>query len=444
MRRCHDSNDTPILTMTTSPTTRRLSWRKRLLFVAIILIAGLTLLELLSFIGLKLLGRYTIALLVDERQLRESETPETPTHEVAHPYLGWVLNPRLESAEIIEGRSYPVNDFGLLDTHDPLHKRSNDKVIVGVIGGSVAWQATAGGHEALLRELRQQPHFQGREVVLVRLAMSGYKQPQQLLLLTYLLSLGAEFDVLVNIDGYNEVALHAPENGRHDVFPPYPRGWKPRNLVLTDPHSLEMLQRFNTNKLRRRHWASFCCRFPFPRSATVNFVWKARDNLIYRSLQDDLAAIIQSRIERPNYQITGPRKVFRDPDEMTRYLVKYWQNCSRQLERLCRVNDIEYHHVLPPNQHLLDSKPMNSAERKVAFVPSPYSDEARRAYPLLVRGGTELKREGIRFHDLTRLFQDHPEPIYVDDCCHYNPTGNEILAVAIARIIGRDPVARPK
>ena len=41
----------------------------------------------------------------------------------------------------------------------------------------------------------------------------------------------------------------------------------------------------------------------------------------------------------------------------------------------------------------------------------------------------------MRFHDLTRVFADHPESIYFDDCCHVNRLGNQILAEAIAGAI---------
>jgi len=33
------------------------------------------------------------------------------------------------------------------------------------------------------------------------------------------------------------------------------------------------------------------------------------------------------------------------------------------------------------------------------------------------------------------LFADHPEPIYVDDCCHYNQKGNDMVAQAIGETI---------
>ena len=47
----------------------------------------------------------------------------------------------------------------------------------------------------------------GRKIDIVRLALPGQKQPQQLMTLAWVQSLGAEFDIVVNLDGYNEAVL---------------------------------------------------------------------------------------------------------------------------------------------------------------------------------------------------------------------------------------------
>jgi hypothetical protein len=53
-------------------------------------------------------------------------------------------------------------------------------------------------------------------------------------------------------------------------------------------------------------------------------------------------------------------------------------------------------------------------------------------YPLLQERGAGLRREGVRFVDLTRLFEHESGPIYADMCCHVNPGGNALLAEAVA------------
>ena len=42
---------------------------------------------------------------------------------------------------------------------------------------------------------------------------------------------------------------------------------------------------------------------------------------------------------------------------------------------------------------------------------------------------------GLPFDDLTMIFADVAETIYIDGCCHVNPVGSRLLAREIARII---------
>jgi len=37
--------------------------------------------------------------------------------------------------------------------------------------------------------------------------------------------------------------------------------------------------------------------------------------------------------------------------------------------------------------------------------------------------------------DLTMVFEDVDETLYVDDCCHFNQLGNEVVARALAQFI---------
>lgn len=64
-----------------------------------------------------------------------------------------------------------------------------------------------------------------------------------------------------------------------------------------------------------------------------------------------------------------------------------------------------------------------------------YAPGAILGYPLLIEGGRELQREGVRFLDLTMVFGDVNETIYVDDCCDFNQLGNEVVARALAQFI---------
>jgi hypothetical protein len=98
---------------------------------------------------------------------------------------------------------------------------------------------------------------------------------------------------------------------------------------------------------------------------------------------------------------------------------------------------IEYYDFLQPNQYLPGSKPMSELERSLTVEPTyPAKTAVETGYPMLITAGRELAAQGVRFHDLTGIFAQITQPTYRDNCCHLNPTGNELLAVAMAKAIG--------
>ena len=137
-------------------------------------------------------------------------------------------------ADILKSASVEET-YNFLDKTVPIHTKSNNKVILGIFGGSVAFWFSALGIDSLINELRKSPIFFNKEIVVVRVALGGYKQPQQLIALSYLLALGAHFDIIINLDGFNELALPPAENIPKNVFPFYPRNWFMRVQDLPDP-----------------------------------------------------------------------------------------------------------------------------------------------------------------------------------------------------------------
>src|SRR2546425_3188893 len=120
-----------------------------------------------------------------------------------HPYFGYTS--RVNGPAGID----TVNNLGFDTPYDlPFRKTSPNQFIVGVVGGSVAMgyaqREIANG--VLAAALRKVPGFENRQLVLMNLANASYKQPQQLLIINYLRALGQDFDVVINIDGFNEVA----------------------------------------------------------------------------------------------------------------------------------------------------------------------------------------------------------------------------------------------
>ncbi len=426
---------------------RHIPRRKRIVFAVVVAIAVAAVIEGISLVGLIMLERNELSFAKihkDRVALARGEFPgfgvigSIPKNVVVHPYLGWVLDPKVHPEHTLGGQTYRVNQFGFLDAPDRqfLRKRSERKLIVAIVGGSVAWAASALAANTLTEELQTSSRFRDKEIVIVRLAIPAYKQPQQLFALTYALILGAQFDIVINIDGYNEVALHAAENKFNNVFVAYPRGWNALVVKVNDPEIMETEHRVRRTDQKRKNWAAQFNGLPLRYSPTANFIWRYRDNKLKQSRRRDIQAIIshQSTTE-PSYTAGGPRRTYKSDAEMYRDITRIWANSSSQLDQLCRANGIEYHHVLQPNQYLPGSKPLSEREERQAIYPDPdyeYGNAIEKGYPYLIAAGAKLRSRGLNFHDLTGLFSNTRETIYVDTCCHYNQLGNEMLMKSIA------------
>jgi len=344
--------------------------------------------------------------------------------DVLHPYLGFVGDPALDP-----GFSN-LGFWGPLGTPPP--RRAPDRLLVGIAGGSLAADFFEYGGERFKARLRESGRWPGKDIVLVNTAYGGYKQPQQLMALAWLLALGGELDVLVNLDGFNEVALDAVENAEQGVFPAYPRGWALRVERFADPRLVERVGAVAVLEGRQAALARGFRAAPWRYSVTAGLVWTLLDRRASAEVAEARRALNAYRPADRRFQATGPPRPATE-DAVYDALADAWQRGSVQLDRLCRANGISYFHFLQPNQYVEGSKPMSPDERRVAIDPAhPYRRGVARGYPLLRERGPALAAEGVAFRDLTGVFAEVTEPLYVDDCCHVNRRGYERLADAMA------------
>jgi hypothetical protein len=127
-----------------------------------------------------------------------------------HPYFGFIDKVGLDHRPPYAQTSHLANNFGFGSTYPyPFRKRNANQFVVGVFGGSVAANYAFFELEVptLATALKQLPELAGKEVLILPFAIGGYKQPQQLIVLNYFLSIGQDLDLAINIDGFNEVAL---------------------------------------------------------------------------------------------------------------------------------------------------------------------------------------------------------------------------------------------
>jgi hypothetical protein len=334
---------------------------------------GIVLAECLAFLALVFLDGTDAH--SDHRHLQamiaQGAAAKGESNETIHPYTGWSFNPQVAEPVELGGREIPVNRLGLLDDGPTIVPRSDERIVIAIAGGSVAWQLSVLGEEALRKVLHSDPRFSGRKIVIVRLALPGQKQPQQLMTLAWVQSLGAEFDIVVNFVGYNEAVLAIRGNyASHYVNIAYPRAWHARTLDIVEAReysdSYQLLRVRGTRQMLARNPLIS----PFRWSSTYQLVWRLR----MRALA----------VERDRLSVKP-------------------------------LSDIE------ASQYRYES----SAEGRTV----------QQIYPGMIAAGDRLRDAGVRFYDLTSVFSDVPETVYADWCCHYNLRGNEILAEHVAAAI---------
>lgn len=348
-------------------------------------------------------------------------------HLAVHPYLGFVPDP----AEM-QGHTTIGDPSQILP-------RSDTGLVVGVFGGSFAAGLCAFARAELTRVLARP----GKGVRLICMGAGGYKQPQQFMALAYMLAQGAHFDLVINVDGFNEVVLPPLDNLTQGVAPIYPRAWFWLVGNVLDPDALKLLGAISVVDRERRDWADAFLSWRLHHSALLALVWERRDRRFGSERDGLVAELLERKIEqRKSYATTGPAMAFPDDRSLDDYDVRIWRDASRQMKLLCDANGIAYHHFLQPNQHVPGSKPMGPEELRLAG-PGPYRDAVVRGYPLLRQQGEGLRRSGVRFHDLTMLFKDVQDTLYSDGCCHLNPAGYARIARAIGDSIQSDAEIPP-
>jgi hypothetical protein len=348
-----------------------------------------------------------------------------------HPYVGYTYRPQRRAGLVTQAGEpttlIGVSEWGLRDDKSPIQKRSPEHLIVGIFGASVASTFAFTGVGELKRQLESE--F-GRQVLFVNTAIGGYKQPQPLMMLSYLLALGGEFDIVVNIDGYNDVALTPVENLRAGTHPAYPRLWA---LRAGWQDLAETIGEITVTKRKRERWADFFSRAPQRYSFTANLVWSEVDQHLASRLHRKRLELKQRRADS---KLVGPPYTHGTGAGMYAYIASLWARSSRQMHALCEAHECNYFHFLQPIP-TLSSKPMGREELEVVGRTNADIEpgHAEKGYPYLQREARRLLASGVRFRDLSGVFQDVREQVYVDPYCHVNKRGNEVLGRAIANYI---------
>ena len=282
--------------------------------------------------------------------------------------------------------------------------------------------------------LQQIPYFEGKNINMILVALPGFKQPQQLMSLNYFMALGAEYDLVINLDGFNEVALPHSDNLPFGVFPSFPRHWNvlARKAINTKVLHLLGKRTFEENlRESNRHWFSESI---WRYSSFGLFMWGFMDNKkalkLYGLEQETRSAVKELG---KDFQSVGPNITYGDTTQYFEHYGEIWKNTSAQMASLERTGSFKYFHFLQPNQYVSGSKTLTEKELEVAYEAGPleYKTAVEKGYPELSTKSQELIEAKVKFFDLTMLYKDESRSVYADKCCHFNKLGYQLLAIRI-------------
>ena len=338
-----------------------------------------------------------------------------------------------------------TNNFGFVAPFDyPFIKTGEHQFVIGLFGGSVgAWFCQVGARR-LVDDLKHHRYFDGREIVPVCFSHEGYKEPQQLLVLAYFLSIGQSFDLVIDIDGFNEVALGAL-NEQHGLDQSMPSVMHLEPLIdLVDRASLtpEKLRSLNAIEEYKERINRLVARLGATRSAALHFALDRLYRSARRSYQEELGRFSNLPSNPTTTSLIMAARPVKTRTDAARFddIASSWIRASLSMHALLQTRGIPYVQVLQPNQYYTRRR-FTAEERPIALSSnSPFKTGAEGGYPALVKAADAAQlSKTMTFLDATGIFDAEPSAVYIDDCCHYTLRGNQLLADFIAKSVLASP-----
>jgi hypothetical protein len=329
---------------------------------------------------------------------------------VPDPFFGYVY------------RQPGTNNVGLSSPVNYPYRKRSDEYVIGLFGGSLALHVFYSIQSPEIeKELKKVPWLQGRKIVWLNFSQGCMRQPQQFIISSFY---NETLDLSVNLDGYNEIAMHRP--GSPPTEPCF------YHEIFTDPSGT---QESKAAADGLRWWQAFAAnamasRPALARSAALHLAWKALHNGLERRIQ-------------------GIRRASREPDPGAAWdpvaegeaLVSHWEKFTTLQSGIASGENLPSLFFLQPNQHVKGSKPLAAEELALwANIPGIREKQERiqQRYQGLRKSAERLRAQGVQVIDLTGIFAQHKEPLYADDCCHLNDQGRILLAKRmVGEIVGR-------
>lgn len=359
-----------------------------------------------------------------------------------HPFFGYVLK---QGAFTNEKLKLKVNKHGFFSLYEyPFIKTNKKQFIIGVFGGSVAnnFAVDEYKNQILSKKLQSYPEFADREIVVLNFGNGGYKQPQQLLILNYFLALGQELDLVLNIDGFNEVALSNLNNkAQIELGMPSVQHIQPLTNLASNvsPEVMSAIVQINDNKKQLKAGIDKLqtCQLALCHAVTSLRVKQLVNNYQQAIVKYD-AEVKKSNADTANSSIVYiPKADSVLPDRAAfDKMASMWYESSIGMNQILSSRKIKYFHFIQPNQYYPTKRAFTAKEKEIAInKESPYIEGVKKGYPVLLSKVDDLQKARVNVFSAVNILDNTKETVYKDACCHYNSVGEEVLANYISSSI---------
>lgn len=340
-----------------------------------------------------------------------------PVTNYVHPFFGFIdLNNVVYENNLISDEKLFYSIF------ESPNKKYNGTIKILLIGGSVAINFTDNSknsygfnqdinnfdsRDLLARKISS--YFPDKKIIFYNAAIKSGKQPQQLFKLYYLSLIGMQFDIVINFDGFQEMAQPFVKNVPIKDELIYPRRYSDEVagqaqdiscIKITNKESqfntyVPVLEIFSYYKIRN-------CFRELRRSDGINLNWKKFFPVKEKNLEDSA---------KISYEI--------------------WKKSSIEIENFSKFKKFFYLHVIAPSQHLKDSKNFSEEEKK-EFLDYEYGPIISEYYKKLINFDNFKLKHSL---NLQYVFKNENSTVYRDACCRYNNYGMNIISEKIAKYL---------
>ncbi len=342
------------------------------------------------------------------------------------PIFGYIKNINCQEKSYSEIK----NNIGFTKEFD-INKSSDDTLDVLIIGGSVASALTEKSNfENNLKFLLKddvQLNKKFKDVNVFNASLGGMKQPQGLFTYIALTSLGYEFDIVIELSGYNETTIPIVENFHTGINPIYPR--------LSHYQYLKSSKTLNNNIIGNLS-QKLLALHPF-------YQYISQNTFLFEILESN---VMQKNERKMSSKRLGFNFLMPHNDEQAfKQGYNIWKRSVENIYGLTKEDNVSYLLVIQPNQYQNKSK-LLSLEEKALIVTDENqhvlykifkkSSFVLRASNIIRQFYSEINPEEFKIPrdnilDLRMIFKDNNETLYMDVCCHLNKKGMNYLSASI-------------